>query len=66
MIKYILGALLIVVPAMADESVCVVIHQTGFIRNPTPDELERGMRIPCDENTDSITALNFYLAHGGH
>lgn len=48
------------------EMVCVVIHQTGFIRNPTPDELARGMRVPCDETTDSNTALYWYLAHGGH
>ena len=48
------------------EMVCVVIHQEGFVRNPTPDQLARGMPIPCDEKTDDITALNYYLAHGGH
>lgn len=44
--------------------VCVIIHQTGVVRNATPDEAARGMIVDC-ELTD-INALNFYLAHGGH
>lgn len=52
-------------PMPADQNhVCIVVHQTGVVRNAAPDEAARGMIVDCELTDDN--ALNYYLAHGGH
>lgn len=47
-------------------AVCVVIHQTGVVRDLAPDDPQVKMGMPVDCELTDINALNWYLAHGGH
>jgi hypothetical protein len=60
---------LLAAPAMADHTAqrpieeCVVIHQVGMVRNPTPAELAQGITVPCNLTDDDAVRWYFRKLH---